>query len=279
MSNDPTRSHRRHVDGVENADRTSADGAEAAGIDADPTSDALDRAADARDERATARDDRAVGRADEAERRDDRAEARERAVGRFDAEAVSGRAEAARHRRGAASDREHAAADRDAALSDRLASARQREVSSIDSLTGAYRRDSGVLELERETTRARRTGLPLVLAFIDVDGLKATNDSLGHAAGDQLLRYLVDTLRAHLRSYDLIVRLGGDEFVCGLVDVTIDQAAERFQVVSADLAERREASVSVGFAELTPGDSLQDLIARADDDLYRERKQRRASGA
>ena len=51
------------------------------------------------------------------------------------------------------------------------------------------------MELEREIARAKRTTQPFVLAFIDIDGLKATNDSFGHAAGDQLLRLDVDTIR------------------------------------------------------------------------------------
>lgn len=55
------------------------------------------------------------------------------------------------------------------------------------------------------------------LAFIDVDNLKAKNDSLGHPAGDKLLRDTADSIRAHLRSYDLLIRFGGDEFLCGLM--------------------------------------------------------------
>lgn len=74
--------------------------------------------------------------------------------------------------------------------------------------------------MERETARAKRTKHPFVLAFVDVDRLKATNDSLGHAAGDHLLRRTVESMRKHLRSYDLIVRFGGDEFVCALVDLS-----------------------------------------------------------
>lgn len=232
----------------------------------------LGRSNEVRDDRAEARDGRAEARDGRAKARDDRAKARDdRAVG---AEAAPYRAEAVRDRREAASDRAHSAADRDAAASDRVVSAGERAVSSIDGLTRAYRRDAGTLELERETARAKRTEQPFVLAFVDVDGLKATNDSLGHPAGDQLLRQIVDTIRANVRSYDLIVRFGGDEFVCGLMDMNLEKAAERFLLVNADLAETQHASVSVGLAELAPDDSVADLIARADEALYREREQR-----
>jgi diguanylate cyclase (GGDEF)-like protein len=133
-----------------------------------------------------------------------------------------------------------------------------------------------MVELERETARANRTGQPFVVAFLDVDGLKATNDSLGHAAGDLLLRRVVETLRTHLRSYDLIVRFGGDEFVCALLAVDIDKAAERFTIVRASLAAAAHASISVGFAEYQIHDSLEALLARADQALLAERQQRPA---
>lgn len=179
-----------------------------------------------------------------------------------------------RDRRGGASDRTQAADDREAAAADRVLSAQERKSSSIDELTGAYRRDAGTLELERETVRAKRTNRPLVLAFVDVDGLKATNDSLGHAAGDQLLRQVVEACRAHFRSYDLIVRFGGDEFVCSLMDLSLGEAVKRFLLIDADLSAAHQASISVGLAELKQDDSLEDLIERADEALYKERDQR-----
>jgi diguanylate cyclase (GGDEF)-like protein len=124
--------------------------------------------------------------------------------------------------------------------------------------------------------RARRTKQPFVLAFIDVDGLKAVNDSLGHNAGDQLLRRVVDYTRAQLRSYDLIVRLGGDEFVCGLSGLRRAEAADRFCRVDANLSAHG-SSITVGLAEQEKSDSLADLIARADKALYASRP--RAAGA
>jgi diguanylate cyclase (GGDEF)-like protein len=107
-----------------------------------------------------------------------------------------------------------------------------------------------------------------------VDGLKATNDAPGHAAGDLLLREVAETIRAHLRSYDLIVRVGGDEFVCRLLDLKLEEAAQRFLLVNVDLAGMHRAPVTVGLAELQGDDSLEDLMTRADEALYRERQQR-----
>jgi diguanylate cyclase (GGDEF)-like protein len=155
-----------------------------------------------------------------------------------------------------------------------MLSAKERNVSSIDELTGAYRRDAGVLELKREMARAKRTKERMVVAFVDVDGLKEKNDTLGHVGGDLLLRHTVDHIRSGLRSYDLIVRFGGDEFVCALLDVSMSHSTERFAAVNATLAATEGASITVGLAEMEPDDSLSDLIERADRALYEIRRQR-----
>ena len=252
-----------------------SDGDQDAGREtAGQTGEDRDQVGDERDQTSGARDERAGARDDKAEARDTNAEARDTAVRGLSAGAASDRAEALRDRREAASDRAHAAADREAASSDRVLSAGDRVVSSIDGLTGAHRRDAGILELERDIARAKRTRKPFVLVFVDVDGLKATNDSLGHAAGDQLLCQVVDTIRSRLRLYDLIVRFGGDEFVCGLLDLKLEDAAQRFLLVKADLTHNQQASVTVGLAELKEDDLLEDLIRRADEAMYIDRQQR-----
>ena len=273
-----------------------------------------DGTSDIRDSRAADRDHTSQGRDQNAERRDSAADDRDRAarhleagsltasrdtgerrrqlLGRraSDVHASSDRASAALDRADAASDRKAAGADRrkgahdrtdaarDRALAsvDRHASAGEREASSVDDLTGAYRRGTGLVELEREMMRAKRTRQPFVVAFVDVDGLKSINDSLGHDAGDQVLRRVVDAMRAHLRSYDLMVRLGGDEFVCGLSNVGFAKAAERFERINLDLSADR-SSVTVGLAELDDGESLVELIAAADRALYEERRIRGGS--
>jgi diguanylate cyclase (GGDEF)-like protein len=161
-------------------------------------------------------------------------------------------------------------------LADRGAAAKDRERSSHDGLTGTYLRGPGSVGLDREIAKARRTQQPLTLAFVDVNGLKAINDSRGHAAGDRVLLGVANALRAMLRSHDLIIRYGGDEFACVIAGLSAADATKRLDLVNAALAEAAEsASVTVGVAELQPNDSIEDLLAKADAALYRARPEPR----
>jgi diguanylate cyclase (GGDEF)-like protein len=254
---------------------------DAANARGDALSDARDARAAARDQRADARDARAAQRDARAAARDGRAAAHEREVraraaasATIDPGLIAEQVRARRDRAAAARDRFHAASDRAAARLDRTVSANERVESSMDGLTGAYRRDAGILELEHEIARAHRTGDGFVLAFVDVNNLKVRNDLHGHIAGDRLLRKIADTLRANVRSYDLVVRYGGDEFVCGFPALDVNDAAERFARINEDLASSDEASVAFGLAELERDDSLTDLITRADALMYANRYQR-----
>jgi diguanylate cyclase (GGDEF)-like protein len=243
--------------------------------------DRRDARAAARDVRADARDARAAERDARAAERDARAAAREKeeraraaASGSVDPLLIADQVMARRDRSAAARDRFHAMSDRAAARLDRIVSANERVESSIDGLTGAYRRDAGLLALEHEIARAHRTGESFVLAFVDVNNLKVRNDLHGHIAGDRLLRKIADTLRANVRSYDLVVRYGGDEFICGFPALDVNDGAERFARINEDLAASDEASVAFGLAELVRGDSLTQLIAKADALMYANRYQR-----
>jgi len=169
---------------------------------------------------------------------------------------------AVRDRRGALADRDDAAADRQSA--------------SLDELTGAYLRRPGLLQLERDLSRARRSGEPLVVAFIDVDELKTVNDQGGHAAGDRLLHHVARTLQAQLRPHDLIIRFGGDEFVCVVAGLGQHDVAKRLAHANTVLGTGPEpGAVTVGLAQLQPNDSAHDLIERADRALYAQRAHRR----
>jgi diguanylate cyclase (GGDEF)-like protein len=182
-------------------------------------------------------------------------------------------------------DRDQGALDRDQARLDRARAALDREGTDrqdylIDDLTGTLRRGPGLRELQHEIDRARRQGTPLVVAFIDVDGLKAVNDERGHAAGDQLLRDVAEALKQGLRSYDLVLRYGGDEFVCALSNAEIDHAERRLGEVATILgAAPSHGSIAWGLAELQADDTLDVLVARADSALYGARRGRRDTPA
>jgi diguanylate cyclase (GGDEF)-like protein len=267
--------------------------------------DASRTAAAARDEAAAGRD-RAARRRDEAgEERDRSGLQRDAAAGRRDesdaasdaevcaevvepVEHVLGRAArareaaaddrtlASRDRDTGADDRAHAALDRDAAATDRDVSADERRAAATDFLTGVSTRRAGFAELAREIARARRLGESVVVAFFDIDGLKAINDEFGHRAGDRLLAEFAATLSAHLRPYDLVMRYGGDEFVCVLCGISLQAAHERLAPLRDALRTAPErGSASVGIAELRAGDTAADVIARADAELYRARRESR----
>ena len=141
---------------------------------------------------------------------------------------------------------------------------------AFDDLTGVLRRAAGVAAVEREVQRARRSGQPLALAFIDVDGLKTVNDSQGHAAGDELLRQVTRSLKSRLRGQDMVFRYGGDEFVCVLPGATAPAAERLLEDIRAGSAAAG-ASFSIGIAQLEPADGAEDLVRRADEALYLRR--------
>jgi diguanylate cyclase (GGDEF)-like protein len=245
------------------------------------------------------RDETGTGRVETAEDRDRAAALRDRgAEGRdelarlHDLEDDSGASyedvlsRAQRDRQRAAADRAKAADDRKRAAGDRSAAARERaeahhshmeaadalSVATTDELTGAWTRRFGLEQVSHELERAHRVGARLVVAFVDVDGLKHVNDSHGHLAGDALLRLLGGALRNNLRSYDILVRYGGDEFLCAMPNLTTAEATARFEKIAAALrAADTGHSVTFGLAEAEAGDSLEDLIMRADEALLEAR--------
>ncbi len=189
------------------------------------------------------------------------------------AKAAADRLRAAHDRKQAMEARESAAELRAAAALDRAASETERRLAGIDELTGADLRGVGLMAIERELQRARRIKRPLVVVFVDVNYLKRVNDTQGHLAGDALLRRVADTLRAKLRSYDVIVRFGGDEFVCALPGLTPTAASQRLAgLISSLEANGEPAPISYGMAELEDDDDLDRLIGRADEALIATRR-------
>jgi diguanylate cyclase (GGDEF)-like protein len=154
-------------------------------------------------------------------------------------------------------------------LSKRLADC---PTATTDELTGARTRKFGLEEVARELERAHRTGAALVLAFVGVIGLKQVNESQGQLAGDALLRLVGETVRANLRPYDVVLRYGGDELVCAMPNIGATECRERFEKIAAALtAADAEQSVRFGLAESDPADRVQELVARADANLFEAR--------
>jgi len=145
-----------------------------------------------------------------------------------------------------------------------------------DELTGVLNRQAGFAALGREIDRCRRSGERFVLGYLNVDGMRALNDTRGTRAGDEVLRKVSAALRATLRSYDVIARLGGDEFLFSLPGADTPTAELRCKEFAVILSEEAPgASASVGFAELGDDDTLDDLVAAAETAMLKGRRTRR----
>ncbi|HEX6015093.1 MAG TPA: sensor domain-containing diguanylate cyclase [Geminicoccaceae bacterium] len=159
----------------------------------------------------------------------------------------------------------------------RAAQATVERLAFYDHLTGLANRALFERELERACRRAKRAGTSLALLFLDLDGFKAVNDSLGHAAGDELLRQLARRLLATLREADVVARFGGNEFaviatdhagpsdflrVVGRVEALFE---EPFTVEDAPV--RLGASIGVALCPEDARDAA-NLLARADAAMY-----------
>ena len=224
---------------------------------------ARDQATELSDCELASHDGAAADRAEIAVRAEDhRSAAAERAV------AAEGRVREAADREQAGLDRELAARDRSQAQADRDELLQRLASAQTDGLTGTRSRATGLEDFDHEIDRAHRTMAPLVIAYIDVVGLKAVNDTHGHAAGDALLQRAVNAIRGRLRSYDLIVRIGGDEFLSVMSGATIEDARQRFAAIQTALADDPDrCEIKVGFAALEADDSATELIKRADAEL------------
>ena len=178
-----------------------------------------------------------------------------------------------------------AAAATAALIATRRAQRQTREIEAVqrtaatDPLTGVLNRRGFDEAVERELARARRYGRPLALAYLDVRGLKAVNDSEGHLVGDELIRQVAALLRDCARAGDLVGRLGGDEFGLVLAEQPADSAAIVQARLRAQLPARRAAigtdlpwDVTIGTAAYPEdGESLPTLLSVADRRLYAQR--------
>lgn len=155
---------------------------------------------------------------------------------------------------------------------------RVRHMAVSDPLTGLanYRRLLDVLE--NETERTDRSGRPFSVLLLDLDGLKAINDSYGHLVGSRAICRVADILRIHCRAIDTAARYGGDEFALVLPESQEDEArrvVDRIRLVMANDDEPPRLSASMGIAVYRgDGERIETLLSEADQQLYAEKAKR-----
>ncbi len=147
-------------------------------------------------------------------------------------------------------------------------------ISRTDSLTGAANSRAFREQLRSEIDRGRRHARPFSLSYLDLDNFKSVNDTLGHATGDALLKTVVSTIRAQIRTTDLVARLGGDEF--GLILPEADQNGAKVAIgrIRAGLGGEMESrgwpvTLSAGCLTcLEARFTVEELIRKADELMY-----------
>ena len=154
-----------------------------------------------------------------------------------------------------------------------------------DALTGLFNRHFMQISLDRELSRAARKKQTLAVLMLDMDHFKRFNDTHGHAAGDAGLQGLANVLKSSIRPEDIACRYGGEEFTILLPDITIEGAYQRAETilqavshmsVSVGSQTYSEFTISIGIA-LYPndGETQEQLLRRADEALYRSKRQGR----
>jgi diguanylate cyclase (GGDEF)-like protein len=177
--------------------------------------------------------------------------------------------------------KDSALADENALLRASLSEMRERldqleQLADTDTLTPLPNRRRFLRELERTVAQANRHETPAAVLYIDIDSLKAVNDRYGHFAGDAALIHVAKLLAGLIRSTDIVARIGGDEFALILDHLdhgsAIDTAERIGRCIAANPLDvggnivRLEASI--GTATIMRGDTVEDVMQRADRNMY-----------
>lgn len=161
-----------------------------------------------------------------------------------------------------------------------IALAEMERVAERDMLTPLFNRRYFLSALHQRIARVDRYGDQVTLVYVDVDGLKAINDSFGHAAGDFVLVEIAERLQSAMREQDVLARIGGDEFGILLENTGLTQAKGTMRRLSQLIAgtpciydgNSIALSAAFGLTPITPGLNAEELIGRADSDMYRAKR-------
>ena len=177
--------------------------------------------------------------------------------------------------------------DENALLRASLAEMRERlceleQLADTDTLTPLPNRRRFLRELDRAVSQANRHGTPAAVLYIDLNGLKAVNDRHGHVAGDAALIHVARLLQGLIRTSDAVARIGGDEFGLILDHLDHNSAIETAERIACCIASspldvggssvRLEAAI--GVATIISGDTSEDVMKRADRNMYLAKKER-----
>jgi diguanylate cyclase (GGDEF)-like protein len=153
------------------------------------------------------------------------------------------------------------------------------EEASLDQLTRVGNRGRFERTLRQWVRSHRTTGVPFVLAMVDVDDFKQINDSFGHLEGDRVLSEIARTLATGVRSTDLVARYGGDEFVVMLSHSTAGQSMDRLRSfietlshIPMEAPSGAPLTLSVGATEWDVDDEPEEMVARADAAMYQAKR-------
>jgi diguanylate cyclase len=149
-----------------------------------------------------------------------------------------------------------------------------------DQLTGSLNRRGLDDVFEREAARSERRQSPLCVAMLDLDDFKRLNDTYGHSAGDGALIHVVRVIKDTLRTMDVIGRFGGEEFMVILPDTPLEDAKQTIKRLQRELTkrifmynhEKLLITFSAGVAMRNPGEDQASLIKRADEALYKAKR-------
>lgn len=161
-----------------------------------------------------------------------------------------------------------------------------RHLSIEDELTKLHNRRGFLALADQQLKVARRRKIPMLLLFVDLDGLKQINDSLGHEGGDVALRDAADLLRDTFRETDIIARLSGDEFVVLLEGIDRrdfrlleTRLRERIDLLNRQAVRPFRLAMSWGTAAYEPGGSstIETLLQKADSAMYTAKRMKKRS--
>jgi diguanylate cyclase len=166
----------------------------------------------------------------------------------------------------------------------RLERAFSEAAAGLDPLTGLRTRQGLQDDFNREVNRFKNAGTPFVVAMVDIDHFKNINDNHGHETGDRVLVSVVNAILRHIRTYDDAYRMGGEEFMVLLKGLDAGTAApvlerlraavQRLEIKGPD-GSQLPVTASFGYTGFADGQSLDQIIASADQALYKAKREGR----